>query len=146
MNAQKGFTLIELMIVIAIIGILAAIAIPAYTDYTVRARVSEGLTAASAMKATVSENILSAGQIVTGTPSTANSSCVGVQEINASSSTSNVATATCSGLGVITVTMDSTKAKGVNLTLTPTYTSSNAVTWKCTTTSDKKYVPSECRN
>ena len=59
MNAQKGFTLIELMIVIAIIGILAAIAIPAYTDYTTRARVSEALTTASAMKTTISENIIS---------------------------------------------------------------------------------------
>ena len=56
MNKQKGFTLIELMIVVAIVGILAAIAIPAYQDYTVRARVTEGLSLASAAKVTVSEN------------------------------------------------------------------------------------------
>ena len=55
MNAQKGFTLIELMIVVAIIGILAAIALPAYQDYTVRTRVSEGLTLASGAKAMVNE-------------------------------------------------------------------------------------------
>ncbi len=54
-KVQKGFTLIELMIVVAIIGILAAIAIPAYQDYTVRAQVSEGLTMASALKASVAE-------------------------------------------------------------------------------------------
>ena len=57
MNKQKGFTLIELMIVVAIVGILAAIAIPAYQDYTIRARVTEGLSLASAAKTTVSENM-----------------------------------------------------------------------------------------
>jgi len=58
---QKGFTLIELMIVVAIIGILAAIAIPAYQDYTIRAQVSEGLTLAAAAKAAVAESYLNTG-------------------------------------------------------------------------------------
>ena len=60
-SVQKGFTLIELMIVVAIIGILAAIAIPAYQDYTVRAQVTEGLNLAAAAKTTVSEGFQSGG-------------------------------------------------------------------------------------
>src|SRR5271165_1026807 len=62
-KVQKGFTLIELMIVVAIIGILAAIALPAYQDYTIRAKVTEGLLLADADKLAVSENFQSVGTI-----------------------------------------------------------------------------------
>ena len=144
MNTQKGFTLIELMIVIAIIGILAAIAIPAYTDYTTRARVSEALTTASSMKATVSENIISAG----GTTINTATACNGVATLAgtpASPATKNVLSSTCTN-GVILVTTTAA-AKSVPLTLTPTY-SGNGVEWKCSTTTGdfQKYVPAECRN
>ena len=140
MNAQKGFTLIELMIVIAIIGILAAIAIPAYTDYTTRARVTEAMTTASAMKTTVSENIISAG----GTTKPTVGNCVGVNQFGASAATKNVLSAACAdATGTITVTTTAA-AKSVPLVLTPTY-SGDGVVWTCTTTGDKKFVPAECR-
>lgn len=145
MNNQKGFTLIELMIVVAIIGILAAVAIPAYQDYTVRARVSEGLTMASPAKLTVVENANNGSdKLSTGWTKPATTTNV-----------DNIAVA--DDTGVITITYTS-KAQGVVLTLTPTYGAdktglaantvpTDAIQWACTVNSDtnQKYVPSECR-
>ncbi|MCH4247900.1 MAG: pilin [Acinetobacter populi] len=129
------------MIVVAIIGILAAIAIPAYSDYTARARVSEALVTASSMKATVSENIIS-GNLTTDAL-LASSACTGVQNVSASSPTKNVASSTCTD-GVIAITTTDA-AKAFVITLTPTYGGAN-VSWKCTTPeANFKYVPSECR-
>ena len=127
---QKGFTLIELMIVVAIIGILAAIALPAYQDYTVRAKVSEGLVIASGAKATVSENI-AAG---------AADECAGVNV-----GTTNMTTLACAA-GVLEASVATgTSAGAIVLTLTPTE-SASGVTWACTSTSDDKFVPAECRS
>ncbi|QKK04017.1 MAG: prepilin-type N-terminal cleavage/methylation domain-containing protein [Pseudomonadota bacterium] len=136
---QSGFTLIELMIVIAILAILLAIAIPAYQDYSIRARVSEGLNMASSAKMAVSEHRLSEGTFP-GDNATAGYE-TGVSSL--------VASIVVGGNGVITVTYSSIAtlgdAAGDTLTLTPTF-SGTAVIWSCATgTIEDKFVPAECR-
>lgn len=135
MKRMSGFTLIELMIVVAIIAILAAIALPAYQDYTIRARVSEAALLAGAAKVTVTENISNNNAINAD-------SCRGINQLPPN--TVNVATYTCLN-GAITVTT-TPRAGSVALTFTPNFApGAGIVFWQCTSPSDPRYVPAECR-
>ncbi len=136
---QQGFTLIELMIVVAIIGILAAVALPAYQDYTIRAKVSELVLAASGFKTTVAEkanndnSLVSAGAGLTVTVS------------------GKVTGGSVSDGGVITIAGSSAATSvgtTVSIVLTPTLTTEGKVTWACTAgaSSQFKFLPAECRH
>lgn len=133
----KGFTLIELMMVVAIIGILAAVALPAYQDYTIRAKVSELIFAASSYKISVAEKaevdntIASAGYGVTVNPAgkvtSGSVSLSGLIKVGGSTATSSVGTA-------------------ITIILTPCLTGGN-VTWSCNggQATQLRYLPSTCR-
>ena len=133
---QQGFTLIELMIVVAIVGILAAIAIPAYQDYVARSKASEGLAALGACKTSVTEyaqvnNVLPADVSAAGCSTTTTKFLSGL---------------TVSGAGLINATLQNiaTGADGKVITLTPD--GPPITSWTCSFSgAEKKYVPAQCR-
>ena len=136
-SMQQGFTLIELMIVVAIIGILAAIAIPAYQDYVARAQVSEAFTLADGSKTAVAEACTQEG------------TCTGASPVTSGATGKYVDVASATANGVIVATFHNASPTATDLrngtvTLTPTL-GSGSVTWACTMgTLASKYWPKSC--
>lgn len=133
---ERGFTLIELMIVVAIIGILAAVALPAYQDYSIRAKVSELIVGASALKAGVSEKAYADASLA--------SAGVGLTVIPVGKITGG----SVSDGGMITLSGSSTSVgTAVTVMLAPAE-ATGKITWACSVSATTlfKYVPAECRH
>lgn len=140
-SVQKGFTLIELMIVVAIIGILAAVALPAYQDYTKRSHVSEGIALASGAKSSVTEFYSSMGRFPESNSSAGLASATDIK--------GNAVTSVGVGTdGLITITYNAKVEDGKELVLSP-ISGVGSVEWKCKGSASNavsvKYRPSNCR-
>jgi len=139
-SLQKGFTLIELMIVVAIIGILAAVALPAYSDYTVRAKVSEIVLAASGGKTAVAEAYQTLGHM----PAAASSGVGGQTSKFVKSVTYTSAGADTANIEAVASTAE-TKISTSSIIISGSGDTNGVVQWTCNGTINPKYKPSNCR-
>ena len=163
-SLQKGFTLIELMIVVAIIGILAAVALPAYQDYTVRARVTEGLSLASAAKTAVAENAANGNSFYNGwvaptatpnvssvaiSPTSGAISIVYTTKIGAAAANTLVMTPLSGGTALVGVAGTAPTTTTAGSGGSSTVPSGGSVEWTCggsaATTIPAKFLPASCR-
>ena len=152
-KAQQGFTLIELMIVVAIIGILAAVTIPAYQDYTVRARVTEGLSLASSYKVAISENAANGAAFAAGIPAFVATPNVTNMAVAPATGGITITYAANAGGGTLVLAPRDGGAAGAALAVNTIPT--NALTWNCNALGSAKagtigtllakYAPSNCR-
>lgn len=150
---QKGFTLIELMIVVAIIGILAAVALPAYQDYTVRAKVTEGLSLASSAKTAVSENAANGKNYDSGW--TAPAPTANVSGITIAAATGDIKIVYTAAAGgktnadtVVLRPLDGTTAFASGTSTTSVVPTNGSITWVCGasgTNLPQKFLPAACR-
>ncbi len=154
-KVQQGFTLIELMIVVAIIGILAAVAIPAYQDYTVRARVTEGLSLASSYKTAVAEN--AANGIAFGSGVTVPFVATGnVATLVIDAATGEITVGYTANAGNGTIVLSPRDGGAAGAALASGTIPTNAISWNCNSAASTKagtkgtllakYTPAECRS
>lgn len=145
-NVQKGFTLIELMIVIAIVGILAAIALPAYQDYTVRAKMSEPLAALAEAKTTIAEYYSATGNLPTA-------AAAGINDFPNKEIVKSVIYSSTSGVGpLLTAVVQAgvvPGAAGDTFVLSGTTRTDRSIDWKCKPAASDaipaKFLPANCR-
>jgi len=134
---EKGFTLIELMIVVAIIGILAAVALPAYQDYTTRAKVTEGLSLSNTLKTMVSEHYNLERSFPTTDAALANYTDTATTIVKSIASATNVITITFNDVGAI--------SEDETILLTATANGTGQISWACTSAAiEQEFLPSTC--